>query len=97
MSTFQKIYSVVSKIPRGKVLSYKQVAKLSKTTPKIVGFALHANKNPKNIPCHRVIKSNGTLANGYAFGGREEQKRKLVKEGINFLNKNPAVFYSELI
>lgn len=87
MSTFQKIYSIVAKIPKGKVLSYKQVAKLSNTTPRIVGFALHANKDPKNIPCHRVIKDNGTLARGYAFGGEKRQRVKLKKEGIIFFKR----------
>jgi methylated-DNA-protein-cysteine methyltransferase-like protein len=82
MSTFQRIYSVVAKIPKGKVLTYKQVAKLSNTTPVIVGFALHANKDPINIPCHRVIKSNGTFAKGYAFGGKKEQRKRLTEEGI---------------
>ena len=82
MNTFEKIYKVVAKIPKGKVITYKQVAELAKTTPRVVGFALHANKNPLEIPCHRVIKSNGTLANGYAFGGKSVQKRKLLNEGI---------------
>ena len=63
-------------------MSYKQVADIVGTTPRVVGFALHANKDPKNIPCHRVIKSNGTLAKGYAFGGKEKQKELLKKEGI---------------
>lgn len=86
MSTFQKIYSIVAKIPKGKVLSYKQVAKLSNTTPRIVGFALHANKDPKNIPCHRVIKDNGTLARGYSFGGKKAQEKKLKQEGVKLNN-----------
>ena len=86
MKTFEKVYAIVSKIPRGKVLTYKKVAQLSGlTNPRIVGFALHANKNPKDIPCHRVVKSDGTLAKGYAFGGPIKQKKNLEKEGIIFL------------
>ncbi|MCL4354690.1 MGMT family protein [Patescibacteria group bacterium] len=84
MKTFQEIYKIVSKIPRGKVASYKQVADAVKTTPRVVGFALHANKNPSYVPCHRVIKSDGTLAKGYAFGGKKNQMKKLKSEGINF-------------
>lgn len=84
MKTFAEIYRIVSKIPRGKVMTYKQVAKLAKTTPRVVGFTLHANRDPEDIPCHRVIRSDGTLANGYAFGGKKEQKRKLIEEGIRF-------------
>lgn len=88
MKTFQKIYKIVSIIPKGQVTTYAQIAKIVKTNPRIVGFALHANKNPQDIPCHRVIKSNGTLAKGYAFGGLEKQKEKLEKEGVLFSNKN---------
>lgn len=82
MKTFQKIYKVVSFIPKGKVMTYKEVAEIVGTTPRVVGFALHANKNPDKVPCHRVIKSDRTLAKGYAFGGMKKQKELLKKEGI---------------
>lgn len=85
MKTFEKIYAVTATIPKGKVFTYQQLAKIAGIkNPKIVGFALHVNKNPKKVPCHRVIKSNGTLAKGYALGGRLKQKEKLEKEGIVF-------------
>ena len=88
MNTFDKIYKVVGKIPKGKVLTYKKVAEISGViNPRVVGFALHANKNPDEIPCHRVVKVNGELARGYAFGGFKAQKKKLKKEGVNFLTK----------
>jgi methylated-DNA-protein-cysteine methyltransferase-like protein len=88
MNTFNKIYNVVAKIPKGKVLTYKKVAEMSGIkNPRVVGFALHANKNPDEIPCHRVVKTNGFLAKGYAFGGIEAQREKLKKEGVDFLNE----------
>jgi len=69
MNTFDKIYKVVDKIPKGKVLTYKKVAKISGVkNPRVVGFTLHANENPDEIPCHRVVKANGKIADGYAFG-----------------------------
>jgi len=83
MSTFNRIFAIVAKIPKGKVSTYKAIAKLANTTPRVVGFTLHTNKNTKLIPCHRIIKSDGTLAEGYAFGGKTEQKRELEEEGIN--------------
>lgn len=86
MNQFQNIYSIVSTIPKGKISTYKQIARLSNTTPRVVGFALHANKDPKNIPCHRVIRADGTLAKGYAFGPIIKQKEKLVQEGITIEN-----------
>lgn len=83
---FEKVYRVVKSIPKGKVLTYKIVAQVSGTDPRIVGFALHANKFPDIIPCHRVVKNNGTIANGYAFGGIKKQREKLIKEGVVFIN-----------
>jgi len=97
MQVFQEIYRIVSKIPKGKVATYKQIADMVKTTPRVIGFALHVNKDSRIIPCHRVIKSNGTLANGYAFGGKKEQKIKLEKEGIVFAKEKVSLTsYSEL-
>ena len=91
MTHFNKIYSIVAKIPKGKVMTYKQIAKMAGVkTPRIVGLALHQNKFPSTVPCHRVIKSDGRLAVGYAFGGMKKQKEKLEEEGIifdeNFVN-----------
>ncbi len=88
MKTFEKIYQIVAKIPKGKVMTYKQVAdKLGLENPRIVGFALHKNNDPQRIPCHRVLHADGSLARGYAFGGIRKQKEKLEKEGIIFIGK----------
>lgn len=85
MRSYRAIYRVVSAIPKGKVLTYKKVAVLSRVgNPRVVGFALHANRYPEHIPCHRVVRSDGVLAKGYAFGGQEAQKRKLEQEGVLF-------------
>lgn len=65
-------------------MTYKQVAILSGiTNPRIVGFALHANKDPQTIPCHRVVNVKGKLT-GYAFGGILKKKEILEKEGVIF-------------
>jgi methylated-DNA-protein-cysteine methyltransferase related protein len=83
MSTAVKIYKVVSQIPKGKVLTYKKAAEMSGiSNPRQVGYYLHKNLTPKTVPCHRVIKSDGTLATGYAFGGMKKQKEILQKEGV---------------
>ncbi len=85
MNTFERIYKAVSKIPRGKVSTYGSIAKyLRLKNPRVVGYALHVNKDPDNIPCHRVVNKNGGLAPGYAFGGTTVQKQLLRKEGIKF-------------
>jgi len=90
MNSFDKIYALVSKIPKGKVTTYGAIAKQINVDPRVVGFALHANKDPKNIPCHRVINSKGEISSGYAFGGPNKQKKMLIKEGVKF-DKNEAV------
>lgn len=82
---FQKIRIIVSQIPRGKVLTYGDVAKLAgiKDARK-VGWALHGNQD-SNIPCHRVVQASGTLAENYSMGTWTEQKSRLQSEGILFL------------
>ena len=77
----EKVYAVVSKIPRGQVLTYKQVAKLagSPRAYRAVGNILNKNRNPK-VYCHRVIRSDGWVG-GYA-SGTKEKIQVLKKEGV---------------
>jgi O-6-methylguanine DNA methyltransferase len=77
----ERVYDVVRKIPRGKTMTYGQVAQAIGTpgAARAVGNALNKNRDLKNIPCHRVIRSDGSTG-GYAFGA----KKKIVilkKEG----------------
>jgi len=76
-----KVLKVVAKIPKGKVLTYKEVAKLSGFPQawRVVGNILNKNQNPK-IPCHRVIKSNGKIG-GYNQGIKKKIAL-LKKEGL---------------
>lgn len=87
MQAFQKVYKIVAQIPKGKVMTYGQIAKKAHLAPRVVGFALHTNKDPKNIPCHRVVNKKGELT-GYAFGGVQKKKVILQTEGITFINGN---------
>ena len=85
MSNFyQRVYDAVSKIPSGKVATYGQIAALagSPRASRIVGTALHHNKHPKIIPCHRVVNRFGTLAEDFVFGGKDIQKQWLCDEGV---------------
>lgn len=74
----EKVMSVVSKIPKGKVLTYKQVATKAGNpmASRAVGSIISTNYNP-NIPCHRVIRSDGKLG-GYNRG--IENKLKILKK-----------------
>lgn len=81
---FEKVYSVVKKIPQGKVVSYGQIAREigAPRCARQVGFALHVNPRPIEIPCHRVVNKSGRLAPAFAFGGAEIQKDLLESEGV---------------
>lgn len=84
MKIFDKVYLEVQKIPKGKVTTYGTIAKKLGCSARVVGFALHANQDPDNIPCHRVVNREGRVAPGYAFGGPGIQKQLLEQEGIQF-------------
>ena len=85
-----RVFAVVRRIPRGKVATYGQVARLigAPRTARYVGYALHANPEPGTdpgcIPCHRVVFKDGRMATGFAFGGPDEQRGMLAAEGIAF-------------
>ncbi len=89
MTTFEKIYEVVRTIPKGKVMSYGQVAMLAGNPrwARVVGYALHVNPEPGTIPCHRVVQKSGKVASGFAFGGPEIQKQLLESEGVTFVDE----------
>jgi|SRR3989344_656529 len=80
----ERVHELVWKIPLGKVSTYGDVAKvLGMRDVRKIGWALHANKDT-NCPCHRVVNKDGRVAPGYAFGGSQEQRRKLEAEGVVF-------------
>jgi len=85
----KKIYDVVKRIPRGKVLSYKQVAKLAgyPKAYRAVGNVLNKNTDPE-VPCHRVIKSDGKTGN-YRRGPKKKASL-LKKEGVLIINRKVA-------
>ncbi|MBR5437416.1 MAG: MGMT family protein [Clostridia bacterium] len=93
MNTFDKIYSVVKEIPAGKVASYGQVALMAGNPrwARVVGYALHSNPLPGEIPCHRVVFADGRLSEGFAFGGKDAQRALLECEGVSFDSEGKAL------
>ena len=81
-----KVYEFVKSIPRGKVATYGQIALYlgNRNFARSVGNILHNNPDPEHIPCHRVVNAQGKLAQSYAFGGIEAQRRLLESEGVVF-------------
>ena len=83
---FERVYDLVSSIPKGKVATYGQIAKML-NAPKwsqVVGYALHANPRQGVIPCHRVVDRFGQVCSGFAFGGGKVQRKLLEEEGVVF-------------
>ena len=79
-----KVWKYLKKIPFGSLKTYSQVAKAigKPRAVRAVANAIAKNPHPPNIPCHRVIRSNGLLG-GYSGKGGLKTKRKLLKkEGI---------------
>lgn len=86
MNTFEQIYAVVCRIPRGKVASYGQVARLAGNPrlSRVVGYALHVNPDPDKIPCYRVVNRFGEVSEAFAFGGGNRQRDLLLADGVEF-------------
>jgi O-6-methylguanine DNA methyltransferase len=81
MSFTERVLKVVSNIPKGETLSYMEVAKRagSPRASRAVGSIMKSNKN-NTVPCHRVIKTDGTLGQ-YNRGGHKSKELLLKKEG----------------
>ena len=81
---FQSVYEILKKVPKGKVVTYGQIAYMlgCPRMARQVGYALHVNPQPYVIPCHRVVNRFGALAPAFAFGGLEVQAQLLKSEGV---------------
>lgn len=82
----EKVYTITNKIPKGKVATYGQLAKLAGNAKaaRAVGAFMRTNPNAPKTPCHRVVASDGKLT-GYSAGqGIKTKKTMLLKEGVQF-------------
>ena len=79
-----KIWDFLKKIPKGTVKTYSEVAKAigKPLAVRAVANAIAKNPYPIKIPCHRVIRSDGSLGGYSAKGGVKKKKKLLKKEGI---------------
>ncbi len=83
----EKCYSVLVKVPKGKVTTYKEIArKLNTKAYRAVGNAMNKNPYAPKVPCHRVVNSNGNIG-GFASGVKNKIKM-LRKEGIEIDKDN---------
>jgi methylated-DNA-protein-cysteine methyltransferase-like protein len=81
-----RIYEVVSRIPKGKVATYGQVATLAgmRGHARQVGYALHDLPEGSSVPWHRVINARGEISPRGVSGSDESQRRRLEAEGVDF-------------
>lgn len=84
---YQRIYTLVSQIPYGKVTTYGNIAKRLGTTPRIVGFAMARLPRNHDIPWQRVINRQGKVSHRVDGDGHTLQRDLLESEGIIFNSK----------
>jgi len=84
--SYDRIYAVVRRIPRGRVATYGQVAELAGLPghARQVGYALHALREEHDLPWHRVINAQGRVSERSAPGWDDVQRQLLEREGIRF-------------
>jgi len=98
LSAFEKsVYEATAKIPCGRVTTYAEIARKIKKpgSARAVGNALNKNPFAPKVPCHRVVKTDGTVG-GFASGS-EKKKVILKKEGIQFNNEKILHFNEKFI
>ena len=80
----EKVYKYLTLIPKGKVVTYRQVAEYlgNRYLARYVGNVLHENPDGDKYPCYKVVNSKGFLAPSFVFGGVDEQKRRLESDGV---------------
>lgn len=87
MSAFsENVYRILRTVPRGKVVTYGQLARLagSSRAARAVGMLMATNDDAPCTPCHRVVASDGSL-HGYSAGdGLPTKKMMLLEEGVKF-------------
>ena len=90
VSFSEKVYSVVRKIPQGRVTTYGEIAKALHTKGyRAIGQALKCNHDAPVVPCHRVVKSDGSVGGfkGKRVGKEIEEKRRLLEnEDVSIVN-----------
>ena len=86
MTFRDKVYGITDKIPKGKVATYGQVARLAGNAraARAVGMCMRVNPNAPVTPCHRVVAADGSLT-GYSAGeGIKTKQAMLRREGVYF-------------
>jgi methylated-DNA-protein-cysteine methyltransferase-like protein len=83
-SAFEAVYALVRRIPRGRVMSYGQIASLLRRplSARAVGWAMH--QCPEDVPWHRVVNAAGGISTAHLHDPPELQRLLLESEGVRF-------------
>ena len=93
MGFYDKVYNRLMKVPKGRVISYKELAKsLDSKAYRAVGSAMRKNPFAPKVPCHRVVKNNGDIGNFSSKGGVKAKIKLLEKEGVKVKNNKIVDF-----
>ena len=81
---FEKVYAIVRQIPTGRITSYGAIAKCigSPQSARMVGWAMNASHNRRDVPAHRVVNRKGLLTGKHHFEGTNLMQQLLENEGI---------------
>ncbi|MBI2642624.1 MAG: MGMT family protein [Candidatus Wildermuthbacteria bacterium] len=80
-----KAIELLKKIPKGKVATYKEIARVCRTSPRAIGSIMASNKNPREFPCYKVVSVSGELCGYSGPGGLKTKKKLLQNDGINLM------------
>lgn len=90
----QKAILLLKKIPKGKVATYKELARVCRTSPRAIGRIMAKNEHPKEYPCYKVVAVSGALTGYSGPGGIRAKKKLLSKDGIVFeRNRVPSSYF----
>lgn len=100
MSHFkEKVYKICRSVPKGKVATYGQLARLAgkPKAARAVGSFMKNNPDAPIVPCHRVVASDGKLTGYSGVGGIKQKKKMLLKEGVSFKNNKADLSFSQWV
>jgi methylated-DNA-protein-cysteine methyltransferase-like protein len=86
LDSYTRIYAVVRRVPRGRVASYGQVARLARLPGRArqVGYAMYALPAGSKVPWHRVVNAAGRVSRRRIPGAELTQRMLLEREGVRF-------------
>ena len=82
----QKVYDLCSTIPKGKTMTYAEIAGILDSSPRAVGQALKRNPNAPRVPCHRVIHADGRIGGYDGIRDSEKKAMMLKNEGVKIVD-----------